>query len=296
MRIGELAALAGVTPRTVRHYHQLGLLPEPGRRPNGYREYGLRHAVILARIRRLTELGLGLPEVRDVLADDQGRELVEVLEELDGDLARQEDELRMRRERLHQLLERARAGQLPAEGPVSPGLAELLGAFGSAAGPGHSPSAARDREHLTLLDSLAGPGQRERLFAALRPLADDPEAVARVNALYARLDELADAEPGDPRVGPLAADLATWLPEGFLELLGEQGGERAGADRGDAGAGTGTGTGTFVLSEGFGAALLADFAPAQAEAVRQMLGLLGERVRDRGQGQGQGHSQGGGSS
>ncbi|GAT66905.1 merR family transcriptional regulator [Planomonospora sphaerica] len=41
MRIGELAALAGVSTRTVRHYHRLGLLPEPERRANGYRVYGL---------------------------------------------------------------------------------------------------------------------------------------------------------------------------------------------------------------------------------------------------------------
>jgi DNA-binding transcriptional MerR regulator len=90
MRIGELAGAVGVTTRTVRHYHHLGLLPEPERLPNGYRDYGLRHAVVLARIRRLTELGLGLSEVRDVLADDEGRDLAEVLAELDEDLARQE--------------------------------------------------------------------------------------------------------------------------------------------------------------------------------------------------------------
>ena len=64
MRIGELAELAGVSTRAVRHYHHLGLMPEPERRANGYRAYGLRDAVALARIRRLTELGLGLEEVR----------------------------------------------------------------------------------------------------------------------------------------------------------------------------------------------------------------------------------------
>lgn len=47
MRIGEIAALIGVTPRAVRHYHHLGLLPEPVRRSNGYREYGIRDAVLL---------------------------------------------------------------------------------------------------------------------------------------------------------------------------------------------------------------------------------------------------------
>lgn len=131
MRIGELAVTVGVTTRTVRHYHHLGLLPEPERRPNGYREYTLRHAVVLARIRRLTELGLGLAEVRDVLADDAGRDLAEVLEELDADLARQEAAIRERRERLRALLDRD--GNLPAEGPVSPELAALL--TGMAHGP-----------------------------------------------------------------------------------------------------------------------------------------------------------------
>ncbi|MFE1561061.1 MerR family DNA-binding transcriptional regulator, partial [Streptomyces sp. NPDC058734] len=39
MRIGEIAALVGVSTRAVRHYHHVGLLPEPERRPNGYRAY-----------------------------------------------------------------------------------------------------------------------------------------------------------------------------------------------------------------------------------------------------------------
>lgn len=104
MRIGEIAAVVGVTTRAIRHYHHVGLLPEPERRPNGYRAYSLRDAVLLARVRRLTELGLGLDEVRDVLADDAGRELAEVLTELDADLARQEAEIQERRRRLAVLL------------------------------------------------------------------------------------------------------------------------------------------------------------------------------------------------
>lgn len=84
MRIGELAALVGASTRTVRHYHHLGLLPEPRRLGNGYREYRLRDAVLLARIRRLAELGLSLDEIRDVLADDRGRELRELPAEGSG--------------------------------------------------------------------------------------------------------------------------------------------------------------------------------------------------------------------
>jgi DNA-binding transcriptional MerR regulator len=81
MRIGEITALVGVTSRAVRRYHHIGPLPEPPRQASGYRAYGLRDAVLPARIRRLTEIELSLDEVRDVLADDAGRVLTE---ELDG--------------------------------------------------------------------------------------------------------------------------------------------------------------------------------------------------------------------
>jgi DNA-binding transcriptional MerR regulator len=74
MRIGEIAGLVGISTRAIRHYHHVGLLAEPARKPNGYREYSLRDAVELARVRRLTELGLGLDEVGDALASDADRD------------------------------------------------------------------------------------------------------------------------------------------------------------------------------------------------------------------------------
>lgn len=40
MKIGELANSAGVHIQTIRYYERRGLLPEPERRPSGYREYG----------------------------------------------------------------------------------------------------------------------------------------------------------------------------------------------------------------------------------------------------------------
>ncbi len=160
MRIGELAATVGVTTRTVRHYHHLGLLPEPGRLGNGYRDYGLRHAVVLARIRRLTELGLGLAEVRDVLADDAGRDLVEVLTELDEDLARQESAIRERRARLRTLLD---AGELTGEAAALPELTALFAELTHASAPvPDSPMAAKDREMLALLDTVAAPRRSGR--------------------------------------------------------------------------------------------------------------------------------------
>ncbi|MGW3977147.1 MerR family transcriptional regulator [Streptomyces mirabilis] len=255
MRIGELAVTVGVTTRTVRHYHHLGLLPEPERRPNGYREYTLRHAVVLARIRRLTELGLGLAEVRDVLADDAGRDLAEVLEELDADLARQEAAIRERRERLRALLDRD--GNLPAEGPVSPELAALL--TGMAHGP-ESPMAARDREVLALIDTVASPESRQRLMAALGSAFETPAAVARAHEVYALLDALADADPydaDDPRVDEAAQALADCLPDSLLPETHLAPG----------------------LDDSFLRALYADVAPAQAEAIRRAMRMFTERGR-----------------
>ncbi|MEU6866983.1 MerR family transcriptional regulator [Streptomyces sp. NPDC046876] len=244
MRIGEIAALVGVTTRAIRHYHHVGLLPEPERRPNGYRTYGVRDAVLLARVRRLTELGLGLDEVRDVLAEDAGRDLAEVLEELDADLARQEAAIRERRRRLAAL----RGSPPGAEGPVSPALAALLAETPTTS----SPSAALDREHLALLDT-AGPGGAE-LYAALGPLAADPAVLA----LYERLDALADAPVDDHRIPALADALVAAVPDAVFDAV--------------AGAGE-------VAAPGFAQALLAEYAPAQAEVVRRVMEAFAQRAR-----------------
>ena len=60
LTIGQLAAYAGVTVRAVRHYHQIGLLPEPERDASGYRRYGATAVVSLIRIRTLANAGVPL--------------------------------------------------------------------------------------------------------------------------------------------------------------------------------------------------------------------------------------------
>lgn len=268
MRIGELAALVGVSTRTVRHYHRLGLLPEPERRANGHRHYDLRDAVLLARVRRLTELGLSLDEVRDVLADDAGRDLVEVLGELDADLARQEEELRARRARLATLLRRAgTGGGLPAEGPVSKELAEIFGrmSHAAAARPGPEPAmAAKEREFLALLDSSAGDEARGRMVALFGEALSVPGAVDRAYEVYALLDELAEADVDDPRVARAAQEISDCLPDRVVAGLGP-GAREATTDPDPA-------------SQGFLTAFYAHFAPAQTAAVRQAMRFIAERA------------------
>lgn len=92
MRIGELAAAAKVTPRTVRHYEQLGLLRPHERASSGYRYYTEEGLARLRKINQLKDLGLSLDEIASVIDlyfDDpsgaQGKR--KVLEILHGHLA-----------------------------------------------------------------------------------------------------------------------------------------------------------------------------------------------------------------
>jgi DNA-binding transcriptional MerR regulator len=285
MRIGELAGLVGISTRAIRHYHDVGLLPEPARKANGYREYSLRDAVELARVRRLTELGLSLDEVGDALAGDAGRDLAEILRELDADLARQEADLRQRRGRLAELLRQAEAGIQPSgQAPVSPGLAGLFGRMAEVAAerPGPEPAmAAKDRDLMALLETVApargtgargtgaagdgagsdgGAGDGARgdgwLDVLTRTLDSEPGAVERAYAVYARLDELAECPADDPRVEATARAIVAAIPEPARKAIRFPAGD--------------------LEETGFGAAFYADFAPAQAAAIRRAIELMKE--------------------
>ncbi len=71
LTIGQLAAYAGVTVRAVRHYHQVGLLPEPERDHSGYRRYGALAVVELTKIRTLADAGVPLSKVAELLEADE---------------------------------------------------------------------------------------------------------------------------------------------------------------------------------------------------------------------------------
>lgn len=114
MRIGDLAAVSGVTAKTLRFYEQAGLLPAPPRTPGGYRDYPQQTVQRLAFIRDAQGAGLSLAEIRSVLAlRDAGASpcahvtaLVEAhLQDIDRRLA----ELRATRAVLRGLAERAAA-------------------------------------------------------------------------------------------------------------------------------------------------------------------------------------------
>ncbi|MDP9371519.1 MAG: MerR family transcriptional regulator [Chloroflexota bacterium] len=67
MRIGELAARSGVAATTIRYYEAVGLLPAPARSGGNQRAYAEADLNRLLLIKRLRLLGVGLPELRDLI-------------------------------------------------------------------------------------------------------------------------------------------------------------------------------------------------------------------------------------
>lgn len=65
----EVARMAGITARTLRHYDRIGLLPPARVAPNGYRYYGEQQLLCLQQILVLRALGVGLPEIGRILTD-----------------------------------------------------------------------------------------------------------------------------------------------------------------------------------------------------------------------------------
>jgi DNA-binding transcriptional MerR regulator len=95
VKSSELASLAGVTTRALRHYHQVGVLPEPARGPNGYRHYEVRDLIRLLRIKRLAALGMSLDQMVDVLDSDEADHhdlLLDLEHEVDAQIARLMDQ------------------------------------------------------------------------------------------------------------------------------------------------------------------------------------------------------------
>ncbi len=101
MRSKEIADLAGVTVRTLRHYHKIGLLHEPKRAENGYCEYAVDDLIRLLRIKTLASLGFSLEDIASMLEDEEagGQSVTydEKLEELDRELASQIERLEEQR-------------------------------------------------------------------------------------------------------------------------------------------------------------------------------------------------------
>ncbi|MEE8580444.1 MAG: MerR family transcriptional regulator [Myxococcota bacterium] len=121
--IGETAEETGLSPRTVRYYEELGLLPGVRRRAGGRRAYGSDEIERLRFIQRLKALGLSLAEVKELnaihgIADSTGAMLEHLAEllgrrlrDLDARIAELSD-LRDEMGRYHDRVERRAASLL----------------------------------------------------------------------------------------------------------------------------------------------------------------------------------------
>jgi DNA-binding transcriptional MerR regulator len=120
LRIGEVAKLAGTTPRTIRYYEELGLLPAAAeRRPGAHRTYAEADVERLTELLRLKDLlGLSLEELKEVVEAEGARAELrrewrggvedpvrrrQILEQSLAYIARQLDLVRRRREEIGKL-------------------------------------------------------------------------------------------------------------------------------------------------------------------------------------------------
>ncbi|WP_216695789.1 MerR family transcriptional regulator [Dietzia psychralcaliphila] len=108
----ELAELAGTTVNTIRHYHRIGILAEPARLSNGYKQYEAADLARVITIRRLGELGIPLTRVDDLGSSEDGLETV--LRVVDAELAAGIDRLQRARADVAVMLEHRSSPDVPA--------------------------------------------------------------------------------------------------------------------------------------------------------------------------------------
>ncbi|MFJ9041460.1 MerR family transcriptional regulator [Streptomyces sp. NPDC102406] len=196
LTIGQAASFAGVTIKTVRHYHRLGLVAEPERDSSGYRRYRSGELYRLVQVRTLAAAGVPLAEIGDLLDSDPAT-FAATLDDVHRRLTERIEDLTARRDRLHRLDHGDRA-LLPDRACA---VLDRLDAFGFS--PGY---VAAQREAMVLARALI-PELFDNFLTQLEHLLDDPETVE----LTKRGWDARSWDPDDPRIEELASALADKL-------------------------------------------------------------------------------------
>lgn len=126
--IGEAAARSGVSPKMLRHYESLGLLPAIARTESGYRQYSERDVHTLRFIRRARDLGFSIAEIAELLKLWQdrrraSREVKKIALAHVADLQRRLDEMAAMKRTLEQLASCCHGDARP-DCPILDGLAD----------------------------------------------------------------------------------------------------------------------------------------------------------------------------
>lgn len=208
VRIGDAASFVGTTPRAIRHYEEIGLLPEPERGSDGRRRYGYDEIIRLLWIRKMADAGIALDDIRGAFADAGGggagaggdgggdQDVAVVLERLERSLLAQEAELRRQRTAVQRMRSRgSRVGLL--DDFVSSRLESLPeGSLRQA-----------DLDTLLVTERIFSPlgaaVQADR-FITLATHPDLREESDRIDAAEEALDDTVAVD--DPRVGRVAAE------------------------------------------------------------------------------------------
>jgi DNA-binding transcriptional MerR regulator len=190
LSIGQLARYVGVSTKTIRVYHDKGLLPEPHRDRSGYRRYTAQDAAELIKIRTLAEAGVPLARVRTLRAATAD-EFRTTLSEIDNDLTARIDRLRTTQHRLRDLAT-GKTRLLPAD--VERYLDQLRSY-------GFSSRWIGLQTDLWLLVYATHPEAAADLFQDQSHVMDDPE----LRDIFLDYDRAHDLAPTDPRLPKLAS-------------------------------------------------------------------------------------------
>ena len=200
--IGDAAAFVGITPRAIRHYHQIGLLPERDRGSDGRRRYGHAEVIRLLWIRRMADAGIALEDIRDAFdgaapsGADGEDEVARVLARLEDTLAAQEAELQRKRSSVQRM--RALGSRL--------GLLDDL-VSGRLEGAPEGSLRQDDLDVLLVTERIFGPLGAVMQAGRFLALAADPALRAesdRVDAAEEALDDTVAVD--DARVEQVAAE------------------------------------------------------------------------------------------
>ncbi|WP_204041658.1 MerR family transcriptional regulator [Acrocarpospora phusangensis] len=187
--IGQLARYAGVSTKTIRVYHDKGLLPEPDRDSSGYRRYTAQDAIDLIKIRTLAGAGVPLARIRELRAASD-EDFQEAIHQVDAGLTARIQELRETQKRLRRLA----AGRLQMLLPEVNSHLDRLPALG------FSPRWVALETDLWILVFATHPDTALELFRDQTEALDDPT----LRQMYLDYDEAHDLDPYDPRIDDLA--------------------------------------------------------------------------------------------
>jgi DNA-binding transcriptional MerR regulator len=198
LTIGQLAAYAGVTARAVRHYHQIGLLPEPARDASGYRRYGATAVVSLIRIRTLANAGVPLSRIGQMLEAD-AQAFAQTVHRIDDHLRDEIERLETSRKQIAQLA----AGDSLALPPEVISYLDRLREIGT------SERVVEGERDGWILVAARWPDRIPEIIASKFAQLDDPQLVR----LYRVLSEILDGDAGDESRFEEVVDLLTGLFE-----------------------------------------------------------------------------------